>query len=71
MGVSLIAVLSGYGTINLPFSYLTLFVRPVTTAQVVQMEAQLSQVIHFLARDFLSHWSAGKLSAASVSSHYC
>ena len=44
MGVTLIAVLSGYGTINLPFSYLTLFVRPVSNTQVAAMEAQLSQV---------------------------
>lgn len=44
MGVTLIAVLSGYGTINLPFSYMTLFVRPVTSAQVAAMEGQLTQV---------------------------
>lgn len=44
MGVALIAVLSGYGTISLPFSYLTLFVRPITGGQVAVMEAQLKQV---------------------------
>ena len=44
LGVTLISVLSGFGTINLPFSYLTLFVRPVSTAQVSIMEAQLTQV---------------------------
>ena len=44
LGVTLISVLSGFGTINLPVSYLTLFVRPVSTAQVSIMEAQLAQV---------------------------
>lgn len=44
MGVTLIAVLSGYGTISLPFSYLAIFIRPVTGAQVAVMEGQLEQV---------------------------
>lgn len=52
MGVSLIAVLSGFGTINLPYSYLTLFVHPVTTAQVLAMEAQLTQVKRFLSNSY-------------------
>lgn len=44
MGVTLIAVLSGYGAINLPFSYLAMFVRPVTGAQVAVIEGQLERV---------------------------
>jgi len=44
MGVTLIAVLSGYGSVDLPFSYLSLFVRPVARAEVAAAEAQLMQV---------------------------
>lgn len=44
MGVTLIAVLSGYGSVDLPFSYLSLFVRPVERAEVAAAEAQLMQV---------------------------
>ena len=44
MGVTLIAVLSGYGSVDLPFSYLSLFVRPVERAEVAAAEAQLLQV---------------------------
>ena len=44
MGVTLIALLSGYGTISLPYSYLAIFVRPVTGAQVAVIEGQLEQV---------------------------
>ncbi len=43
MGVSLIAVLSGYGSIELPYTYLSLFIRPVERAEIAMTEAQLLQ----------------------------
>mmetsp|Transcript_21307 Transcript_21307/g.64114 ORF Transcript_21307/g.64114 Transcript_21307/m.64114 type:complete len:476 (-) Transcript_21307:3142-4569(-) len=44
MGVTLIAVLSGYGSVSMPYSYIGLFIRPVDQVEVGAMEAQLDQV---------------------------
>lgn len=44
MGVSLVAVLSGYGSVNLPLSYLSLFVRPVERSRIATAESQMLQV---------------------------
>ena len=44
LGTWMIAVLSGYATVSVPYSYLSLFVRPVEGFEVVAMEDQMNQV---------------------------
>lgn len=44
VGTTLIAILSGYGSVNLPYAYLSLFTRPVSKREIAAMEAQLLQV---------------------------
>ena len=44
VGTTLIAILSGYGSVNLPYAYLSLFTRPVHKREIVAMETQLLQV---------------------------
>jgi len=41
LGVTLVAVLSGYGSVSVPFSYISLFIRPVERAEIDAMESQL------------------------------
>lgn len=40
MGTWMIAVLSGYAAVSVPYSYLSLFVRPVEQYEVTSMEEQ-------------------------------
>lgn len=44
MGTWMIAVLSGYAAVSFPYSYLSLFVRPVEAFEIVAMEEQCRQV---------------------------
>ena len=44
MGVALIAVISGYGSVELPYSYLSLFIRPVGRSEIALAESQMMQV---------------------------
>ncbi len=46
MGVALIAVLSGYGSVELPYGYLSLFIRPVGRSEIALAESQMMQVKH-------------------------
>ncbi|CAL8468873.1 g8414 [Coccomyxa elongata] len=50
MGVSLIAVLSGYGSVSLPFSYLSLFIRPVERSEIAMAQSQLMQALESVVR---------------------
>lgn len=45
LGLVLVSVLSGYGTVSIPFSYLSLFIRPVETGEIAAMESQLQQTM--------------------------
>ncbi len=63
MGVALIAVLSGYGSVELPYSYLSLFIRPVGRSEIVLAESQMMQV-----RPAPPHSSAGATLSMQMSS---
>jgi hypothetical protein len=49
LGVTLVAVLSGYGTVSVPFSYISLFIRPVERAEIDAMESQLQATQNSIA----------------------
>jgi golgi pH regulator len=49
LGVTLVAVLSGYGSVSVPFSYISLFIRPVERAEIDAMEGQLQQTQNSIA----------------------
>eukprot|EP00887_Chlorella_sp_A99_P004233 scaffold15.g4233.t1 len=50
IGIVLVAVLSGYGSVSVPYSYITLFIRPVDKAEIAAMESQLRQAVETIVQ---------------------
>jgi hypothetical protein len=44
LGTWIISILSGYAAVDFPYSYLSLFIRPVEAGEISAMEEQYRQV---------------------------
>lgn len=49
VGVALMAVLSGFGAVSAPYTYLFYFLRPVTEEDIRELEQRYSQLIDMIA----------------------
>lgn len=49
LGTWLISALSGYASVDFPYSYLSLFVRPIEASEVAAMESQYRQALEMCA----------------------
>lgn len=48
IGVTVMAVLSGFGAVNAPYSYMTIFMRPVEEIQAQQLEKRLKHAMDMI-----------------------
>uniref|UniRef100_A0A7E4VRY6 Golgi pH regulator n=1 Tax=Panagrellus redivivus TaxID=6233 RepID=A0A7E4VRY6_PANRE len=48
IGVTVMAVLSGFGAVNAPYTCMTIFMRPVTDEDVEQMKQKVRQNLHMI-----------------------
>ncbi|CAB3400782.1 unnamed protein product [Caenorhabditis bovis] len=48
IGVTVMAILSGFGAVNAPYNYMTIFMRPVDEQQVQQVEKRLTHLMDMI-----------------------
>ena len=48
IGVTLMAILSGFGAVNCPYTYMTIFMRHVTNADILSLEKRLVQTMDMI-----------------------
>ncbi|EJW74459.1 hypothetical protein WUBG_14636, partial [Wuchereria bancrofti] len=48
IGVTVMAMLSGFGAVNAPYCYMTIFMRPVGQIQIAQMERKLMHTMEMI-----------------------
>lgn len=55
IGVALMAVLSGFGAVSAPYTYLFYFLRPVSEDDIRELENRYSQVVDAIAHKKSAH----------------